>query len=202
MRYLIICLAFSLLTGTAAHCQEVARLAGCATKVFNDIKRSGSWSGKAPAGCPPGARVERRPGGIFVTVWSVEETEGWWIRTSFNAAMNEGEIARPRELARAGRDIKERAARLERCLTSIITLNDPLDCRDRATRSYLVDEESGVETRRLVWLDDDGRHAVVEYGFGSSSATPTPPVDLFSGYCLPPGVTIDLNVRRPHGTRP
>lgn len=54
-------------------------------------------------------------------------------------------------------------------------------------------EITGTETTRLVWLEDNGRHAVLEYAFGTASVTPTPPVDLFSGTPLLPGVIIDLH---------
>jgi hypothetical protein len=183
------------LSSPLAHGQEVVGLADCATKIFKTINRTGKWSGKPPANCPEKAYVEKRPRGIFVTTWSIEEAEGGWVRTAFTCAMGYGEIAAKKALAQASRDIRARAAHLERCLNSITRVNDPLDCRDHAVKSYLVDEASGVETKRLVWLDDNGRHTVVEYAFGSTSATPTAPVDLFSGQQLPPGTVIDLRVR-------
>jgi len=183
------------LSSPLAHGQEVVRLADCATKIFKDINRSGKWSGKSPANCQVKASVEKRPGGIFVTTWSIEQAEGGWVRTAFTGAMHNREIAGKKALAQASRDIMARAGHLERCLNSITRVNDPLDCRDHAVKSYLVDEQSGVETSRLVWLDDNGRHTVVEYAFGSTSATPTSPVDLYSGQQLPPGTIIDLRVR-------
>jgi hypothetical protein len=89
-----------------------------------------------------------------------------------------------------------RAKRLERCLDSINTVNDPLECRDRATKSYSADEESGVENDRIVWLDDDGRHTVVGYAYGNTTSTPSPPADLLNGQQLPPGTIIDLHMNR------
>lgn len=197
IRYSVLLLIAALqLVGSIAYGQEITRLADCATKVFKEINRTGTWSGKPPASCPVQTAVEKRSGGIFVTTWAVEEVEGGWVRTGFTGAMDYGEVARGKALRQAGRDIAARARHLERCLNSIITVNDPLDCRDYATKSYLVDEESGTETKRLVWLNDNGRHTVVEYAFGTTSATPAPPVDLFSGQQLPPGTIIDLRVKR------
>jgi hypothetical protein len=109
--------------------------------------------------------------------------------------MESGEIVSKKGLAKAIREIMARAGQLERCLKSINSVNDPLGCRDRANKSYLVGEESGTENKRLVWLEDEGRHTVVEYAFGTTSATPTPPVDLFVGEPLPPGVLLDLHLR-------
>jgi len=196
MRYVILLVIVALqLVGSVAYCQEVTKLAVCATKIFKEINRTGKWSGKPPANCPVKAVVEKRPDGIFVTTWTVEEAEGGWVRTAFTGAMDFGEIAKGKALAQAGKDITARAKHLERCLNSITTVNDPLDCRDYATKSYVVDEESGTETKRLIWLDDNGRHTVAEYAFGTTSATPTLPVDLFSGQQLPPGTIIDLHVR-------
>lgn len=196
IRYSVLLLmAIMQCAGSAAHGQELGGLADCATKVFKEINRTGKWSGKPPAGCPAKVSVEKRPAGIFVTTWSVAEAEGGWVRTAFTGAMSFAEVAGKKALARAGKDIAARARHLERCLNSITKVNDPLDCRDHAVKSYLVDEESGTETKRLVWLDDEGRHTVVEYAFGTTSATPTPPVDLFSGHQVPPGTIIDLRVR-------
>jgi len=196
MRYFILLLIVALqLASSAAYCQEITRLASCATKIFKEINSSGKWSGKSPANCPVKVEVEKRPDGIFVTTWTVEEAEGGWVRTAFTGAMDFREVAKGRALAQAGRDIATRAKHLERCLDSITKVNDPLDCRDYATKSYVVDEESGTETKRLIWLDDNGRHTVAEYAFGTTSAIPTPPVDLFSGQQLPPGTIIDLHVK-------
>lgn len=196
MRYLILLLVTgACLAGSCAYCQDVAGLAGCVTKVFREINHTGKWSGKPPAGCPVKLSVEKRPSGLFVTAWTVEHADAGWVRTAFSGAMDYGEIARKETLNRAGKDMEKRAGRLQRCLKSIVRVNDPLDCRDRATKSYLVDDESGIETKRLVWLDDNGRHTVVEYVVGATTATPTPPVDLFSGQQLPPGTIIDYRVK-------
>ncbi|NVN90870.1 MAG: hypothetical protein HXX11_09725 [Desulfuromonadales bacterium] len=196
MRYpVLLLITLFQLVGSRAYGQDVSRLADCGTKIFKDINRTGKWSGKPPSSCAVKASVEKRPSGIFVTTWSVEEAEGGWIRTAFTGAMSYGEVAGKKALARAGKDIAVRARHLERCLNSITKVNDPLDCRDNAIKSYVVDEESGTETKRLVWLDDEGRHTVVEYAFGTTSSTPAPPVDLFSGQQLPPGTIINLRIR-------
>ncbi len=197
IRYLVrLLVTLMFLAGAScAYCQDVPGLAGCVTKVFREIGRTGKWSGKASADCPAKTIVEKRSDGIFVTTWSYDRVEGGWSRTAFSGAMGYGEIARKEALARAEKEIGERAGHLQRCLNAILRVNDPLDCRDYATKSYLVDEESGTETKRLVWLDDNGRHTVVEYAFGTTSATPTPPTDLFSGQQLPPGTIIDLRVK-------
>ena len=176
--------------------QDVVSLARCVDKTFSVIGTTGTWSGKPPAGCPAKVVVEQRPGGMYVTTWRVEQADGGWVRTAFTGAMATVELGDKKRRTQAGKDMVKRAAHLERCLKSINAVNDPLDCRDYATKSYLVDEESGVETNRLVWLDDDGRHAVVEYTVGTTSATPSPPADLLSGQQLPPGTIINLRVRQ------
>jgi hypothetical protein len=188
-------MAAFLLTGVPAQAADIASLAECATKVFKEINHNQKWSGKAPAGCAARIAVERRPTGLFVITWEVDNVEGGWIKTAFSAAMGYGELDRGRKLADASHDIMARAKRIGQCLNSIITVNDPLECRDHATKSYSVGEESGTENKRLIWLDDDGRHAVAEYSFGATSATPTPPADLLSGQPLPPGMIIDLHLK-------
>ncbi|GFE62007.1 hypothetical protein [Geobacter sp. AOG2] len=182
--------------GAEALAADVPQLAGCTTKVFDEIRRTRTWSGKAPGGCPASIAVEKRANGVVVTAWTTRNVDGGWVKTAFSSAMGYGEIARKKELAAASRDIVARAKHLERCLESINTANDPLDCRDRATKSYIAGEESGVENDRIVWLDDNGRHTVVEYAFGNTEPTPSPPADLLDGQQLPPGVIIDLRVNR------
>ena len=108
--------------------------------------------------------------------------------------MGFSEIANRKLLKKADRDITERAARIERCLNSILRVNDPLECRDHATKSYLAGEEIGIEYLRQIWLDDNGRHSVVEYAYGDSTASISPPVDLFSGPALPPGTKLNIHV--------
>ena len=188
----LLILLFSL--PTTASAQDVVDLATCTTKVFKEISRSNKWTGKAPAGCLAKVALEKRASGLFVTAWIVEDVEGGWIKTAFTGAMGINEIAKKKVFNAANRDIMNRAVHLRRCLELINNVNDPLDCRDRASKSYLVGEETGTETKRLVWLGDEGRHTVVEYSFGSTSATPTPPADLFKGDLLPPGVRLNLNL--------
>lgn len=183
-----------LLTTIQARAAEITALAACANKVFTEINRTQKWSGKAPAGCGARVVVEKRPTGVFVTVWATEAAEGGWVRTAFSAGMGYAEIARKKDLAEARQDIMTRAGHLGRCLESINTVNDPLDCRDSATKSYLAGEESGIENKRLIWLDDNGRHTVAEFAYGDTEATPTPPADLMGGQPLLPGMIINLHV--------
>jgi len=192
---LLLALPF-MLHSTVATADDLPRLATCANKVFNEISRTQKWSGKAPATCPPSIVVEKRHDGVLVTVWEIRNIQGGWIRSAFSGAMGYGELARKKDLANAGSDILERARHLDRCLDSINSTNNPLDCRDRATKSYLAGGESGVENDRIIWLDDNGRHAVAEYSYGSSSATPDPPADLFTGQQIKPGLTIDLHMKQ------
>lgn len=173
---------------------EVRPLADCSIKVFSDINLKRGWSGKTPVGCLAEIYVEQRPAGIFVTTWNSGDSDRGWVRLTFSAAMGFSEIANVKSLKKAGRDIMARAARIERCLNSIIRVNDPLECRDHATKSYLAGEETGVENVRKIWLDDNGRHSVVEYAYGSSGAAVSPPADLFSGPALPPGTKLNLHV--------
>ncbi|KAA0891417.1 hypothetical protein [Oryzomonas rubra] len=197
MRYPASVLAmFLILAAAPARAGDVATLADCTTKVFGEINRTRKWSGKPPATCPATIAVEKRADGVLVTAWVIRSAEGGWVRTAFSGAMGYGEIARKQELAKASRDIMARAKHLGRCLDSINAVNDPLDCRDRATKSYSAGEESGVENDRIVWLDDNGRHAVLEYAFGNTESTPSPPTDLFNGQPLPPNMIIDLRVNR------
>lgn len=197
MRYPASVLAmFLILAAAPARAGDVATLADCTTKVFGEINRTKKWSGKPPATCPASIAVEKRTDGVLVTAWVIRNAEGGWVRTAFSGAMGYGEIAGKKELAKASRDITARAKHLGRCLDSINTVNDPLDCRDRATKSYSAGEESGVENDRIVWLDDNGRHTVLEYAIGNTESTPGPPADLFNGQPLPPGMIIDLHLNR------
>jgi hypothetical protein len=104
------------------------------------------------------------------------------------------EVADRKTLEKAGHDITVRAARIERCLNSIIRVNDPLECRDYATKTYSAAEEIGIEYKRSIWLDDNGRHSVVEYAYGDTRVTVSPPVDLFGGPALPPGTDLHIHV--------
>ena len=196
MRHTALPFALALtLVGSAAPAADITMLAGCVNKVFNEIHQNHKWSGKAPAACPATIVVEKREDGVLVTTWATRSVEGGWVRTAFTGAMGYDELARKKGLAAAGRDILARARRLDRCLDSINTVNDPLECRDRATRSYDAGEESGVEDDRIVWLDDNGRHTVAGYAYGNTASTPSPPADLFNGQELPPGMIIDLHTK-------
>lgn len=197
MRYAIqLIIPVLMLASFPASAADMIGLAECTTKVFTEINRTQKWSGKAPSGCKARVAVEKRPSGIFVIAWGVQPTDGGWVRAAFSAGMGYAEVAVKNELVRANHDILNRAERIERCLNSIITVNDPLECRDRATKSYLAGEETGTENNRLIWLDDNGRHTVAEYSYGTTTATPAPPADLLSDQSLPPGMTIDLHLLR------
>jgi hypothetical protein len=183
---------FVLTTSIPAGAVELRPLADCSIKVFREINRGKAWSGKRPEGCAFDIHVEKRPAGIFVTTWNKESSEHGWMRVSFSAAMGFSEVADRKTLERAGHDITARAVRLERCLDSIVRVNDPLECRDHATKTYAADDRIGVEHKRSIWLDDNGRHSVAEYAYGDSHAAVNPPADLFSGQALPPGMNLNI----------
>jgi hypothetical protein len=182
-----------LLTTQPALAGDIPDLAACTVKVFTEINKTKKWSGKPPLGCNAAVAVEKRQEGVFVTAWRIRKGDKGWVRTSLSGAMGYGEIAAARDLARAGSDITSRAAKVERCLDSINRSNDPLECRDHATKSYLAGEVTGIENQRLIWLNDNGRHVVAEQSSGNTTATPTPPADLFSGETLPVGVILNLD---------
>ena len=195
MRYLFwLTTLFVLFICLPLQAAEVRPLADCSIKVFKGINKSHAWSGKAPEGCVANIYVEKRPTGIFVTTWTSAHSENGWVRLSFSSAMALAEIDNGKLLKQASQDITTRAARIERCLNSIIRENDPLECRDNATKSYLGGETSGVEYLRQIWLDDNGRHSVVEYAYGDSNATVSPPADLINGPALPPGTKLNIHV--------
>jgi hypothetical protein len=173
---------------------ELFPLADCSIKVFRNIHRSHVWSGKPPDGCMAEIYVEKRPAGIFVTTWNSGSSGYGWERVSLSVAMGFNEVADRKLLEKAGHDITARAARIERCLNEIIRVNDPLECRDHATKSYLSGEVTGIEHDRQIWLDDNGRHSVVDYAYGDSVVSVSPPTDLFSGPALPPGTKLNIHI--------
>jgi hypothetical protein len=173
---------------------ELGAMADCSIKVFREINRSHVWSGKPPVGCSADIYVEKRPNGIFVTTWNSDNSDRGWVRISLSSAMGFFEVADRKELKRASQDIKLRTKRIERCLESIIRENDPLECRDRAAKFYLAGEKMGVEYERSIWLDDNGRHSVVEYAYGDSREVVRPPADLFRGPALPPGTELNIHL--------
>lgn len=196
MRYLIWMAALlSLSVSIDARAIDVKPLADCSIKVFREIHRNNSWSGRIPAGCNAGLHVERRASGIFVTAWFGSSSHDGWERLALSSAMSFAEIARTQRLEKAGRDITARAARIGRCLDSIIRVNDPLECRDYATKTYSAGEDLGVEFNRSIWLDDSGRHSVVEYAYGDTEKIVAEPADLFDGPALPPGLDLKLHIR-------
>ena len=195
MRYLFcLTLLLVLIVSSPVQAVELRPLADCSIQVFRGINKSHVWSGKAPKGCSVRINVEKRPTGVFVTTWSSGSSESEWVRVSFSAAMSFFEVADRKALERAGRDITARAARIERCLNSIIRVNDPLECRDYATRTYSAGETIGAENNRSIWLDDNGRHTVAEYAYGDTETPNNPPADLFSGPALPPGTNLNIHI--------
>lgn len=194
MRMILLLLPL-LLTSQLASAADLGPLASCATKVFNEINRTRAWSGKAPAGCAARVAVEKWADGAQVTTWISEGGEGGWRRTTYAVLLDYAEIADAKALQRGNRDVLARAGRLGRCLNSLLTENDPLDCRHKATKDYYVGEKMGTERRWLIWLDDGGRQSVVEYLYGDTVLTPTPPADLFSGEPLPPGTDLHILLR-------
>jgi len=194
MRYFILLL--SLLVTPHADASELAPLADCASSVFNEINRTKAWSGKAPSGCAAKVSVEKRTDGALVTTWVTERTAGGWMRTAYVVLMGYAEIADGKVLARANRDVKERAARLGRCLDSLMTVNDPLYCRYKATKEYYAEEKMGTERHWLIWLDDNGRQSAVEFVIGDTTPSPAPPADIFNGEQLPPGTDFHILLQR------
>ncbi|HCE68958.1 MAG: hypothetical protein A2X82_15310 [Geobacteraceae bacterium GWC2_55_20] len=195
MRYLAWLVALFVLTSSiSAQAQEIRSLADCALKVFNGISRNHVWTGEKPDGCLAEVHVDKRAEGVFVTVWNSSVSTAGWSRLSLSVAMGFFEVADGKSHKEAGRDILARSARIGGCLDSILRANDPLECRDYATKTYSAGEELGVEHKRSIWLDDGGRHVVVEYAHGDTRASVSAPADLFGGQALPPGAGVDIHV--------
>jgi hypothetical protein len=197
MRYLIsLLMPTLLLLGQPVRAADISTLAVCTIGVFSEINHTHNWSGKAPAGCPARVAVEKRADGTFITAWITKGATGGWARTAFTAAMGYAEIADKGELLKAGKEIRSRADRLGRCLESLVAVKDPLECRYSANKSHLVGEETGTRHDWLIWLDDNGRHAVVEYSFGDTELTPTPPADLPGDQPLQFNMLLDIHKKR------
>lgn len=190
--FLMLLCSLVLLTGQAASAAELGSLTTCSTKVFKEINSTHAWSGKSPPGCAANVAVEKWTDGVQVTSWNTATVTGGWIRTTFAVLMRYAEIADAKTLQKASKDILTRSRKLERCLNSLITVNDPLDCRYKATKEYYAGEKMGIERRWLVWLDDEGRKSMVEYVYGDTVVTPTPPADFFTGQPLPPGTELHI----------
>lgn len=171
---------------------ELATLADCSVALLREIHHSHAWSGKAPDGCRSELAVEKRPAGVFVTAWYGGRSADGWFRLAFSTAMGYGELADRTAVNQGVRDIQQRAARLNRCLDSMLRVNDSLECRNFGKKSYLAGERIGFEESTLLWLDDGGRHSVVEYAVGNTSDADSAPADLMYGPALPPGMKLDL----------
>jgi hypothetical protein len=195
MRYLFWLATIGVLFMTVqAQAVELQPLATCTIKVFKEINRTSAWSGKRPEGCRADIYVEKRANGIFVTAWYRDTSEQGWTKVSLATAMGYLEVADKKYLEKGALDLTARTARIERCLNSIIQINDPLECRDSGTKTYSAGEETGIKYKRLVWLDDDGRHVVAEHAYGNTGTTVSQPADLFKELALPPGVNLDIHV--------
>lgn len=193
MRIILMTALFAVLLGSLqAHASDVNGLATCTVKIFKEISRTQKWSGKSPAGCPSTVAVEKRPEGAYVTIWQIVKVDGGWVNTAFSTAEGFWEIADKKELARANRDIMARAKRLDKCLDSIVAANDPLECRQKAIKSYNAGDVIGTEMRKTIWLDDDGRYAVVEFSYGDSTTAPEEPADIIETPPLPAGMVINV----------
>lgn len=190
--FAILAVLSSKVPATAA---ELTPLVDCSLEVYRVINQSRQWTGKSPDGCQAEVYVGQRADGIFVTAWNKGNSEKGWVRLSLSSAMGYYELANRKALEKAGLDIRARAVRIGRCLDSIIRVNDPLECRDYATKTYSAGDDIGIENKRTVWLDDNGRHSVVGYDYGGSRATAVgPPADLFGGPALPPGTSLNIHV--------
>lgn len=194
-RLALFLITLCLLAAPPATAAELGALVSCATSVFSEIHKTHAWSGKAPADCPARVRVDKFTDGALVTAWSWNGPPGAGARTTYTVMMSYPELSAAKALATASRDVKARGRRLERCLNSLLTVNDPLECRYKATKEYSVGETTGTERRWLIWLDDEGRQSLVEYLVSDTIPTPDPPVDLYSGERLPPGTDLHLLLR-------
>lgn len=196
MKIILIFLALLFLTARYGQAGDISNLADCSIRIFKEINKTKMWSDKKNNICRASIAVEKREEGIYVTTWRSRQINGGWTTTALSSAMGYHEVANLKQLNRAAVDIKKRSTRINRCLESIIRSNDPLECRDRAVKSYMVGEATGIENRRLIWLEDDGRHIVAEYSYGTTTATPSPPADLMNGDSIPAGMVIDLHIKR------
>jgi hypothetical protein len=193
MRSILMLAILVLLVRTSfAYAADVTELAACTVKIFKEINQTHKWSGKPPAACPATVAVEKRQEGVFITIWKIEKVNGGWVNTAFSSAEGYWEIANKKDLSKANYEIMSRARRLDKCLDSILTTNDPLECRQKAVKSYQVGDAIGTEKQKTIWLDDNGRHAVVEFSYGTSETEPTEPGDIIETSPLPNGMDINI----------
>jgi hypothetical protein len=184
-----------------AYASDVTELAACTVKIFKEINQTLKWSGKPQTGCPATVAVEKRQEGVFITIWKINKVNGGWVNTAFSSSEGYWEIANKKDLAKANYEIMSRAKRLEKCLDSILATNDPLECRQKAIKSYQSGEEIGLEKQKTIWLDDNGRHAVVEFSYGTSEMEPTEPADIIQTSPLPNGMVINIEPQVGDGKR-
>jgi hypothetical protein len=186
---LVICLP-----SAVASASDVDDLGICSTNVFSEIAKTQAWSGRTKGCIRDRVVVEQRDSGIFVTTWKLSGKSGNWEKLALSAAAGYRELIDKKLLAGVIRDVKSRARRLDTCLTSIKSSNDPGECRDSAQRVYSVGTTTGVDMERTIWLDDGGRHVVIGYSYGDSTVSDTVPADLENTPTLPAGVLIDLHM--------
>ncbi|MEI6206345.1 MAG: hypothetical protein WCP20_06160 [Desulfuromonadales bacterium] len=175
---------------------DVDDLAECSINVFQEIAETHAWSGHTK-GCAKGkVVVEKREAGAFVTTWKLVKSAGSWEKLALSTAVGYQELVDKKLLHNGIEDLKLRVRRLRKCLDSIVESNDPGECRDTAKRVYSVGSTTGFDTKRTIWLDDGGRHVVLGFSYGNSSASDTAPADLEMTPGIPAGMQIDLHQKR------
>ena len=183
----------SVLLALPASAADVAQLASCTTKVFSEIGRTGKWSGNPPAGCFADIAVYRRGDGLLASAWIKEQRyDGEFELTRFSALESYQEVAKPKKMAEANREILARAKKLAVCLTNIETSQIPDDCQVNRSRDLVAEEETGVQDIDRIRLKGGGRYTAVEHIVADTIDTPDQPVDFPTDNQLPPGVIIKL----------
>jgi len=181
-------------TVSGALASDVEQLASCTTKVFNVIARTRKWSGTAPAGCGARVTVLKEADGVLVSASRLISENDGWERISFAASESFREIASPKNLAAANRDIMARAKKLARCLDTLGTEKFPANCTSRGSKNLVADEESGeIEVTDLA-LNDAGRPVLLQYQVGDTVSTPTEPAEEPAGNALPQGMDLRIFV--------
>ena len=196
--FIAVCLAI-IFSSTRTLASDLENLAECSINVFKEIAKTQKWSGHTE-GCAKGkVVVEKRTAGAFITTWKLVKNSGSWTKLALSSAVGYGELVDKKQLDDAIKDVKNRTMRLKKCLDSIQEVNDPGECRDTAKKIYSAGDVIGVDMERTIWLDDGGRHVVLGFSYGNSSASDTIPVDLEKTPALPAGMRIDLHQGLPGG---
>ncbi|MBT0666590.1 hypothetical protein KI809_19955 [Geobacter pelophilus] len=174
---------------------DLTPLADCSAKVFNEINRTKSWSGKPPEGCPAKVTVSKTVNGAQVTAWFTDVDGAEWVMTALTVLMGYRELADATALVKGNKEILLRVQKLGDCLDSIVKRNDPAECRYKSSKEYFSGDKMGVERHWEIWLDDDRRKSVINYIIGDTEQIPYPPVDLGPAESLPPGTDLHLLIR-------